>query len=188
MPFACLLVPCFPVQAVVRGEPELRRLKLHHAAIAVVDGAENMMRVIACNGAAENLVVYMGMTKTQVEQHSTLVVKKRSAAQEESAQSALLDCAFSFSPWVESTAPGIVTLDIDGLEKLFGLPGKLGCALVDHACSMGFDANVAIVSNPDAALIAAQGISGVTVVPEGKEAAYLSHLPVEVLPLSQEQA
>src|SRR5581483_87476 len=106
MPFACLFVPCFPVQAVVRAEPELCRLKLHRAAIAVVDGPENMMRVIACNAAAENLGVYVGMTKTQAEQHPPLVVKKRSAALEESAQSALLDCAFSFSPRVESTAPG----------------------------------------------------------------------------------
>ncbi len=188
MPFACLFVPCFPVQAVVRAEPELRRLKLHRAAIAVVDGPENMMRVIACNVAAENLGVYVGMTKTQAEQHPPLVVKKRSAALEESAQSALLDCAFSFSPRVESTAPGIVTLDTDGLENLFGPPAKLGCALVDHASSLGFDPNVAIAGNPDAALIAAQGISGVAVVPEGNEAAYLSHLPVEVLPLSPEQA
>jgi protein ImuB len=188
MPFACLFVPCFPVQAVVRAEPELRRVKLHRAAIAVVDGPENMMRVVACNGAAENLGAYPGMTKNQAEQHSTLVVKKRLVVQEESAQSALLDCAFSFSPRVESTAPGIVTLDIDGLENLFGPPGKLGCALVEHAGSMGFDTNTAIASNPDAALIAAQGILGVTVIPEGKEAAFLSHLPVEVLPLSREQA
>ncbi|HXB20811.1 MAG TPA: DNA polymerase Y family protein [Candidatus Solibacter sp.] len=188
MPFACLLVPCFPVQVVVRAEPELRRLKLDHAAIAVVDGAESMMRVIACNEAAGNLGVHVGMTKAQAEQHSNLVIKKRSAAQEESSQSALLDCAFSFSPRVESTAPGIATLDIRGLEKLFGPPGKLGSALVDHAAAMGFDANVAIAGNPDATLIAAQGISGVTVVPHGKEAAYLSHLPVDVLRLSLEQA
>ena len=188
MPFACLFVPCFPVQAVVRAEPELRRLKLHRAAIAVVDGAENMMRVVACNAASENLGVYVGMTKTQAEQHSSLIVKKRLAALEESAQSALLDCAFSFSPRVESTAPGIITLDTDGLENLFGPPAKLGCALLDHASAMGFDTNVAIAGNPDAALIAAQGISGVAVLPEGKEAAYLSHLPIEVLPLSPEQA
>jgi protein ImuB len=46
---------------------------------------------------------------------------------------------------------------------------------------MGVETNVAVASTLESALLAAHGFSGVTVVPEGKEAEILGGLPVEVL-------
>jgi protein ImuB len=46
---------------------------------------------------------------------------------------------------------------------------------------MGLEANVAVAANPDAALLAARGFPGVTLIPEGREAERLGDLPVDVL-------
>ena len=53
--------------------------------------------------------------------------------------------------------------------------------LFRRAAELGLDGNVAVASNPDAAMLAARGFSGVTVIPPGKEAESLGSLPVEVL-------
>jgi len=46
---------------------------------------------------------------------------------------------------------------------------------------MGLETNVAVAFTLEAALLAAQGFSGVTVIPEGKEAEILGSLPIQVL-------
>jgi protein ImuB len=72
-------------------------------------------------------------------------------------------------------------LDISGLEKLFGPLPKVAREISRRASGMGIETNVAIASTLEAALLAVHGFSGVTVVPEGKEAELLGGLPVEVL-------
>jgi Nucleotidyltransferase/DNA polymerase involved in DNA repair len=93
----------------------------------------------------------------------------------------LLDCAQSFSPRVEVAAPDTVLLDLAGLGALFGSLPKIGRNIFRRASDMGVQTNVAVAPTIEAALLAARGFSGVTVVPEGKEAEILSSLPVEVL-------
>src|SRR5450755_4695814 len=46
---------------------------------------------------------------------------------------------------------------------------------------MGLEANIAVAANPDAALLAARGFSGVTLIPEGREARQIGELTVDVL-------
>jgi protein ImuB len=108
-------------------------------------------------------------------------LRERSEAQESSAHPALLDCAQSFSPRVEDGAPNTLLLDISGLEKLFGPLPKVAREISRCASGMGIEINVAVASTLEAALLAAHGFSGATVVPEGKEAELLGNLPVEVL-------
>jgi protein ImuB len=74
-----------------------------------------------------------------------------------------------------------VVLDITGLERLFGPPQKLAMALRQRASELGLETNVAVAANPDAAIHAARGFSGVTVVPSGKQAERLGELAIEVL-------
>jgi protein ImuB len=50
-----------------------------------------------------------------------------------------------------------------------------------RASELGLEANVAVASNPDTAVLAAHGFSGVIVIPKGKEAEQLGNLPLEVL-------
>jgi protein ImuB len=176
MPFACIFVPDFPVQAIVRAEPELR----FHP-VAVLEGKPPLDKVVAANEEARHAGVCPGMTKLQAELCGTVTLRDRSELQESAAHRALLDCAQSFSPRVEDVAPDTLLLDLFGLEKLFGSSPKIAREISYRASEMGLETNVAVASTLEAALFAAHGFSGVTVVPEGKESEILGGLPVEVL-------
>jgi len=67
------------------------------------------------------------------------------------------------------------------MASLFGSLTKISQAISDRASALGLQANVAVASNPDVALLAARGFPGITVIPAGKEAEKLSSLPLEVL-------
>jgi protein ImuB len=90
-------------------------------------------------------------------------------------------CAYEFSPRVEELDADTVVADASGLERLFGSPHELAAALSRRFAGQGFAGSVAIASNPDAAVHAARGLPGVTVIPRGTEAARLAGLPVELL-------
>ena len=67
------------------------------------------------------------------------------------------------------------------MELLFGLPAKMAREIAQRASQLGLEVNVAVASNPDTAVIAARGFSGVTIIASGKEAEKLGSLRVEVL-------
>lgn len=94
---------------------------------------------------------------------------------------ALLECAQVFSPRVEQTGGGTVVLDISGLDQLFGTAHDIANAIARRASALGIQVNIAIASNPDAAIHAARGFSGVSILPQGDEAKYLARLPLELL-------
>jgi len=176
MPFACIFVPDFPVEALLRAERELRSQSL-----AVIEGKAPLQKVLAVNENARRAGVYPGMTKLQIEACTGLALRARSLQQEAAAHAALLDCAQSFSPRVEAAGCDTIVLDLAGLEPLFGPLPKIARALARRASVLGLETSVAVAANPDTAALAARGFSGVTVIPEGKEAEQLGSLPVEVL-------
>ena len=176
MPFACIFVSDFPVEAIVRAEPDLRS-----QGVAVLEGKPPLQKICALNDEARDAGILTGMTKLQAEVCDGITLCERSEALESSAHQALLDCAQSFSPRVEACAPDTLLLDISGLEKLFGPLPKVAREISRRAFNVGIEINVAVASTLEAALLAARGFSGVTVVPEGKEAELLGSLPVEVL-------
>ena len=176
MPFACIFVPDFPVEALLRAEPELRSRSL-----AVLEGKAPLQKVFAVNENARRTGVSQGMTKLQIEACSGLILRARSLPQEDVAHAALLDCAQSFSPRVEAAGCDTIVLDLAGLQPLFGPLPKIARALARRASDLGLEGSVAVAGNSDAATLAARGFSGVTVIPEGKEAEHLGSLPVEVL-------
>jgi len=174
--FACIFVPDFPLEALLRAEPELRS-----QAVAVLEGKAPLQKVFALNEKARYAGVEPGMSKLQVETCTDLALRPRSPVQEAVAHAALLDCAQSFSPRVEDTGSDTIVLDLAGLETLFGAAPKFARDLARRASDLGLEVNVAVASNPDTAVIAARGFSGVTVIPAGKEAEQLGSLPLEVL-------
>jgi protein ImuB len=186
MRYACIFVPHFVVQAALRSEPGEERK--HRRAVAILDGPESLLRVFACNREAQLAGIATGMTKVQAEQCSGLILRKRIPAQEHAAQSALIDCASAFSPLIESAVEGSVTFDITGTDRVFGPPQTLARRVVESAAQLGFEVNVAIAENADAALIAAKGSSGIIEIPSGEEARCLAPLPIEVLSPAAEQA
>src|SRR5208282_4216980 len=174
--FACIFIPDFSVQAIIRFEPELRA-----SSVAVLTGRPPLEKVVALNERARQTGVEIGATKPQLEAWENLVLRTRSESQETSAHAALLDCAQSFSPEVEDTSLGIVLLNLAGLEPLLGPLPKIARDLAQRVSQMGLEANLAVAANPDAALLAARGFPGVTLIPEGREAEQLGDLPVDVL-------
>lgn len=183
MSFACLFVPDFPVQALVRVEPELRSKP-----VAVMEGAAPLTKISCVNAKARELGVEAGMNKVQGEAFSGIEWRWRSASQEKTSHAALLDCAWTISPRVEEICdeanqalPDTAVLDIAGCEKLFGSPAKIAADLKRVATEAGFDANVAIAGNRAAAVCAARGFSGITVIADGEEAARIGTLPLASL-------
>jgi protein ImuB len=176
MPFACIFVPDFSVEALLRAEPQLRSQSL-----AVLEGKAPLQKVFAANENARRAGVDPGMTKLQIEACTGLVLRARSLPQEAAAHAALLDCAQSFSPRVEAAGCDTIVLDLAGLQPLFGPLPKIARAMARRASNLGIETSVAVASNPDTAVLAARGFSGVTVIPEGNEAEQLGNLPVQIL-------
>ncbi len=187
--FACIHIPDFPVEAIVRNEPLLRE-----RAVAVLAGKPPLSRVVALNEKARLLGIEAGMTKLQaaifapdhVPQSGTTnrymaVLRQRSPEQERAAHAALLDVAHAFSPCVEDAAPDTLLLDLSGLERLYGAPATMSSNLKSRVSVVGLEANVALAANPDAALHAALGFDGITVIPPGHEFQRLGVLPVQIL-------
>ena len=188
--FACIYIPDFSVEALVRSEPLLRE-----CAVAVLEGKPPLTRVVALNGKARSLGMEAGMTKLQASAFTTpanvpqtgttnryiAILRQRSPEQESSAHAALLDVAHAFSPRVEDTAADTSLLDLAGLERLYGSPAKMGAELKSRVNAVGLETNVALAINPDAALNAARGFDGITVIPAGQEAQRLGVLPAQIL-------
>jgi protein ImuB len=181
MAFACLHIPDFLMQAVVRSEPALRG-----RALALVEGTPPLCRVVAASEAAIAAGIESGMAKAQAEQFRGVEIRRRSPEQEKNAHAALLDLGGSFSPRLEDTAPDAILLDLAGLEALFGSAESVTRQLAQCALGVGLAARVAVAANPETALHAARGFPGVTVIPAGQEAAHLGPLPAGVLNPSAE--
>jgi protein ImuB len=193
--FAAIFVPDFPVQAIVRAEPELRE-----RAVAIVGGVPPLLHVVACNERARKAGVELGMTPLEAEgrfaSHVSAAVcgttakdgggwqiRRRSPAQEAAAHAALFDCACTFSPRVEDNIAtrDTVVLDLQGLDRLFGSPVQIARELARHAAELGLETHVAVAANIEAALYAARGFTGVSLIPPSEEAERLGVLPVETL-------
>jgi len=89
--------------------------------------------------------------------------------------------AMEFSPIVEATGPGTVTFDVAGLERLFGLPQDVAAAIARRARECSVQASLALARNPDAAICAARGFPGVSLIPHGDEGKFLAPLPLALL-------
>lgn len=97
----------------------------------------------------------------------------------------LIECARYFSPHFEEASASTVLVDLRGLSLLYSSPEELGQAMVNRA---GIPLDVALANDPDTALLAARGISGLTVIPQGGERQALASLPLNLLPGSPETA
>ena len=174
--FACIYIPDFPVEAIVRAEPLLRE-----RAAAVLEGKPPLVRVIALNEKARRMGMEVGLTKMQAVIFDQATLRIRSPEQEKSAHSALLDVAFGFSPRVEDTADDCVLLDLCGMERLHGSAANMARELATRVSAAGLESHVAIAANPDSAMQAACGFAGITIIPAGEEARRLGVLLLNVL-------
>ena len=181
MAFACIYIPDFMVQSVVRAEPALR-----DCALVLISGNPPLWNVVAANPAALEAGIQLGMTKAQAAEFCGVQVCPRSESQEKAAHAALLDVAWSVSPRVEDTAPDTVVVDLEGLASLFGSEESIAGELARRFSCVGLAPRLAVACNIETAILAARGFPGTTIISAGAECQRLSGLPVYVLPADAE--
>src|SRR5688572_1725989 len=98
----------------------------------------------------------------------------------------LLDIAREFTPRVEGLG-ATVLLDLHGLGRVWATPALLGRSLLDAGRGRGLELQAALAWTRMAALLAARGHAGLTLVPPGGEPGVLAPLPLELLPLPPER-
>src|SRR5487761_707160 len=187
--FASIHVPDFSVQSIARAEVRADvcdESALRNRAIALVDGNPPLEKVMAVSEGAARAGIQLGMTKSQAEQFRGVEIRSRSRAQEKATHAALLDLGWSVSPRVEDTALDTIVLDLAGLASLFHADENIADELLRRAATLGLLVNVAISSNLEAAIHAARGFPGVTIIPPGKEVQRLGCMPIGVLSPSLE--
>jgi protein ImuB len=99
----------------------------------------------------------------------------------EGSPEALLDLALEFSPYVEQTDGDTVLFCIDPLRKLLGSPYQIASEISRAGYERKLQANLAIASNPNTAILLARSLRGVTLVPPGEEKRKLAPLSLAAL-------
>lgn len=186
--YACVYVREFPAQALLRLRPELKK----HACV-VMAGEAPFEEVCSINTKGRLLGIQRGMGRVDVDGFPQAKVFSRSLKTESTAKQMLLECAGTYSPRIEDCSDdtySLCAIDIAGTESLFGSPEALTPRLLRHIRSLGLSGQVRISHNFHTAVCLAKSSSGHSrvVVHSGEEAAFLSPLPLDVLPLTAEQA
>jgi nucleotidyltransferase/DNA polymerase involved in DNA repair len=172
--FATIYLPNFYLQAALRHQPEL-----WPKPAALIEEQEKKPVIIQLNEAAESAGIRKGMTPSQaLARFLQVTIKARARTQEKSIQEILLHHAFTLSPFVEATAPGIATVQFtdhrDLTEKVSRVIEKL------RACEI--TARAGIADQPDTSFLAAHLAEPVLKVEDTKN--FLAPLPIETLAIT----
>jgi nucleotidyltransferase/DNA polymerase involved in DNA repair len=181
MMFATIYVPNFYLQAATRHQPELRGKP-----VALIEEHDRKPVIIQLNDAAEKTGIRKGMTPSQaLARCLSVVIKARAHMQEKSIEEILVQCAFTLSPFVETTAAGICTVQFTANRNLSeepchgeSVPRRI-LRVIQHLAECEIRAQAAIAPTPDTSLLAAHLARPVLEVEDAKE--FLAPLPIETL-------
>ncbi|HTO99242.1 MAG TPA: DNA polymerase Y family protein [Myxococcales bacterium] len=198
MQIACLWVSELSLVAALRAEP-----RLCAEALAVVQAGRDLggrAHVLGATPGAQG--VARGQTLAEARAVCPrLVVRETSPERERAAAQAAREAAAAVSPRVEEAAPGLVYLDVSGLESLIGDARAVGRELVAAAERVGVRAAVGLGSSKSVARLAARaageelsleetrwGVGGgaFRVVAPGEQREFLAALPLQALDLPDE--
>jgi len=169
--FATIYLPNFYLQAAMRHQPELCAKP-----VALIEEQEKKPVIIQLNDAAEKAGICKGMTPSQALARSLqVVIKVRIRQQEKSIQEILLHYAFTLSPFVEATAPGICTIQFTDHRLLQAKIGRVVEQLTE--CEISSQTGIAVT--PDTSFLAAHLARPVLHIENVKE--FLGPLPIETL-------
>lgn len=181
MAFASIYVPNFMLQAALFSEPDVSG----HA-VALLDGIPPLRNVVAVNDSAQKAGVKEGMTESQAAQFCDVKIVYRSHSCEELLHAKLVHICWSISPRIEDTSVDAIILDLVGLNSFLGSNHNIADELMHRASNIGLLVHVAIAANIEAALHAARGFPGITIIPSGQESKILASLSVRFLSPSPE--
>ena len=169
--FATIYLPNFYLQAAMRHQPGLCAKP-----VALIEEHEKKPVIIQLNDAAEKAGIDKGMTPSQALARSLqVVIKVRARQQEKSIQEILLHYAFTLSPFVEATAPGICTVQFTDHRHL---QAKVARVIEQFTkCEISSQAGIAVT--PDLSFLAAHLARPVLHIEKVKE--FLAPLPIETL-------
>ena len=169
--FATIYLPNFYLQAAMRHQQELRA-----KSVALIEEQEKKPVIIQLNEAAEKAGICKGMTPSQaLARYLQIIIKARAYAQEKSIQEMLLHFAFTLSPFVEATAPGVCALQFTDHRDLTAKVSRVIAQLAE--CEITAQAGIA--PTPDTSLLIAHLARPVLEINDPKE--FLAPLPIETL-------
>jgi nucleotidyltransferase/DNA polymerase involved in DNA repair len=185
MRIACLHLPAFPLQVLVRTAPHRRG-----DAIAVVARAGLAPAVVACSRAARAAGVAVGMAAATVREVAPGVeLVTADPAAERAAAKAIAEALLALSPRVD---PGGAAPEGAHHAIFAEVPARMrGAAFGARALAvletMGVSGRVGIADDRFSARVAATtGAADVVTVPRGGSAAFLAPLPLSLLAISGE--
>jgi protein ImuB len=180
--FACVWVEGFPAATAERCEPALREQPL-----AVVSGTPPATRVVDANAAARERGVRPGLPDAEAGARCP-GLQRRPLCEEAvaAARQALLGACLAVSPRICDAEPGLVFVDIEGLQRLIGPETAIAARLVRHARAVGLHPRVGIAASRAVARVAARVGPAVHVVANGQESEALRAVPLTELELGPE--
>ena len=169
--FATIYLPNFYLQAATRHQPELCAQP-----VALIEEQERKPLISQLNEAAERVGVRKGMTPSQALARSLEVdIKVRALIQENSMQEILLHHAFTLSPFVEETAPGVCTVQFTDSRNLSEKVDRV----IEQLAECEIRAQAALAPTLDSSFLAAHLARPVLQLDNAKE--FLAPLPIETL-------
>lgn len=169
--FATIYLPNFYLQAAIRHQPELRAKP-----VALIEEQEKKPVIIQLNEAAEQAGIRKGMTPSQaLARDLQVTIKARGRTQEKSIQEILLHYAFTLSPFVEATEPGICTIQFTDNRDLSIKVSRV----IQQLAECEITAQAGIAPAPDTSLLIAYLARPVLELNDAKE--FLAPLPIETL-------
>ena len=169
--FATIYLPNFYLQAAIRHQPELRAQP-----VALLEEQEKKPVIIQLNEAAEQAGIRKGMTPSQaLARYLQVTIKARARTQEKSIQEMLLHYAFTLSPFVEATMPGICTVQFTDNRDLSAKASRV----IEQLAECEITAQAGIAPTPDTSLLIAHLARPILEINDAKE--FLAPLPIETL-------
>ncbi len=168
--FAVLHLADFALHAVLRTAHES-----HNRPAALFVGTGKKSTILATTPTARAAGVELGMTAPQaVARCPTLLIRTPSADAEAEARAALLAVAFTLSPAIEDTAPGVCTIDLRGSTREKFEPAAHAAVL--ELARLALPATAGLARTPLLALYAACAAHPVLYVADEKN--FLAPLPL----------
>ena len=169
--FATIYLPDFYLQAAMRHQPELRAQP-----VALLEEQEKKPVIIQLNEAAEQAGIRKGMTPSQaLARYLQVTIKARGRMQEKSIQEMLLHYAFTLSPFVGATKPGICTIQFTDSRDLSAKVSRV----IEQLTECEITAQAGIAPTPDTSLLIAHLARPILEINNANE--FLAPLPIETL-------